>query len=87
MIEIVPAVLTAMGLAFFIPSNVDLRRLPQVYARLHARAKADNFGLPVIGLVPLASNAVNAERFISDGVLVSVSSAAGAHLIAQSARR
>jgi multicomponent Na+:H+ antiporter subunit G len=89
MTEISAVLLILSGLAFFIAGSIGLLRLPDVYSRLHALTKADNVGLGllVFGLLLLSSNSLTAFKLVLVWVLVLASSAAGAHLIAQFARR
>jgi multicomponent Na+:H+ antiporter subunit G len=89
MIEILAALLMTTGLLFFIAGSIGLLRLPDLYSRLHALTKADNLGLGllVIGLALLAGDPFSAFKLILIWLLVLVSSAASAHLIAQRARR
>ena len=89
MTETFAIVLILIGLAFFIAGSIGLLRLPDIYSRLHALTKADNvgMGLLVLGLLLLTSDLYIAVKMILVWVLVLASSAASAHLIAQSARR
>lgn len=89
MTEISAIVPILAGLAFFIAGSIGLLRLPDTYSRLHALTKADNVGLGllVLGLVLLSSNVLMAVKLVLVWVLVLASSAASAHLIAQSARQ
>ena len=89
MIEFFAAVLMLSGLCFFAAGSIGLLRLPDVYARLHALTKADNVGLGLIvgGLLLSAGDWSTAGKLLLVWVLMLVSSAASAHLIAQRARR
>ena len=89
MIEFLAAVLMLSGLCFFAAGSIGLLRLPDVYARLHALTKADNVGLGLIvgGLLLSAGDWSTAGKLLLVWVLMLVSSAASAHLIAQRARR
>jgi multicomponent Na+:H+ antiporter subunit G len=89
MIDILAALLIVSGLLFFIAGSIGLLRLPDLYSRLHALTKADNLGLGllVLGLLLLAADLFAVVKLILVWLLVLVSSAASAHLIAQRARR
>ena len=89
MTETLALVLILSGLVFFISGSIGLLRLPDVYSRLHALTKADNvgMGLLVLGLLLSTGDLYIAVKMILVWVLVLASSAASAHLIAQSARR
>ncbi len=89
MTEIFAVILIFSGLIFFIAGSIGLLRLPDAYSRLHALTKADNVGLGFLafGLLLLSSNSLTAFKMVLVWMLVMVSSAAGAHLIAQFVRR
>jgi len=75
--------LIAAGLLFFIAGTVGLIRFPDPLARLHAIAKADNFGLSLIalGLAFQADGwAIVLELFLV-WVLALMSAVVAAHLI------
>ena len=88
MIDFFAIAFILFGLLFFIAGSIGLLRLPDAYSRLHALTKADNVGLGllVLGLMLLSSQALIAVKLVLVWVLVMVSSAASAHLIARSAR-
>lgn len=73
---------------FFVLGTVGLLRLPDVYARLHALAKADNVGLGLVcaGLGLYSGSVELALKFVLIWGLMVVASAAGAGLIAHAAR-
>jgi multicomponent Na+:H+ antiporter subunit G len=79
----------AAGAFFYLAGTVGLLRFPDAYTRLHALTKADNLGLAlvVIGLVPQAGGLLPALKLVLIWLLVMLSSAAVAQLIARSARR
>jgi multicomponent Na+:H+ antiporter subunit G len=77
----------AAGTAFFFAGTIGLLRFPDVYSRLHALGKADNLGLGllVIGLAVSADRLQDVVHLLLIWLLVLVSSATTAHLIARSA--
>ncbi len=77
------------GLVFFLAGTVGLLRFPDAYTRLHALTKADNLGiaLVVIGLLPQMDGVLAALKLVLVWLLVMLSSAAVAQLIARSVRR
>ena len=89
MIEALSLALTGAGLFFFIAGSVGLLRLPDLYSRLHALTKVDNLGLGLLaGAVALvAGDLVITLKLLLIWLLVLVSSATSAHLIAQHALR
>lgn len=81
--------LLLIGLFFFFAGTVGVIVLPDVYTRLHALTKADNVGLGfiVLGLAILSGLWLVALKLVLIWVLVLLSAATAAHLIAQSALR
>jgi multicomponent Na+:H+ antiporter subunit G len=77
------------GAFFYLAGTVGLLRFPDAYTRLHALTKADNLGLVliVIGLLPQVDGVLTALKLVLVWLLVMLSSAAVAQLIARSARR
>jgi len=77
------------GALFYIAGTVGLLRLPDIYSRLHALTKADNLGLGliVLGLLPQAPDLLYGAKMVLLWLLVLVSGATGAHLIAKRAVR
>ena len=77
----------AAGTIFFVAGTVGLLRFPDVYARLHALSKADNLGLGllVIGLAVGAESLLDVVHLLVIWLLVLVSSATTAHVIARRA--
>jgi len=77
------------GAFFVVAGTVGLLRLPDLFSRLHALTKADNLGLGliVLGLMPLAPDPFYAAKMLLLWLLVMVSGATGAHLIAKRALR
>ena len=77
------------GAVFYLAGTVGLLRFPDAYNRLHALTKADNLGLVlvVIGLLPQVDSVLAAFKLLLVWLLVLLSSAAVAQLIARSVRR
>jgi multicomponent Na+:H+ antiporter subunit G len=77
------------GAFFYLAGTVGLLRFPDAYTRLHALTKADNLGLVlvVIGLLPQVGSVLAGFKLLLVWLLVMLSSAAVAQLIARSARR
>lgn len=75
------------GTIFFVAGTVGLLRFPDVYSRLHALSKADNLGLGllVIGLAVGAESLLDVVHLLVIWLLVLVSSATTAHVIARRA--
>jgi multicomponent Na+:H+ antiporter subunit G len=89
MVDLLSGLLVFAGAGFFLAGSVGLLRLPDVYSRLHALTKADNVGLGLLaaGLLLRAPDPLEAVQLVLVWLLALVSGAAGAHLIAQFARR
>lgn len=81
------ALLISCGLGFFVAGTVGILRLPDLFSRLHALTKADNLGLGFIiaGLLPWAPTPWYALELLLIWLLVLLSGATGAHLIAKRA--
>ena len=77
------------GAVFYLAGTVGLLRFPDAYNRLHALTKADNLGLVlvVIGLLPQVEGVLTGLKLLLVWLLVMLSSAAVAQLIARSVRR
>src|SRR5215467_1789566 len=77
------------GLFFFLAGTVGLLRFPDSLTRLHALTKADNLGLGlvVLGLLPQASGLLGGLKLVAVWVLVQLSSATVAQIIAHALRR
>ena len=77
------------GLFFFLAGTVGLLRFPDPLTRLHALTKADNLGLGliVLGLLPQTNGPVGALKLLVAWLLVQLSGATIAQLIAREARR
>ncbi len=79
--------LLLIGAFFFFAGTLGLLRFPDVYNRLHALTKADNvgLGLTVLGLAIQSGSWVIALKLLLIWLLVLVTSATAAHLIANAA--
>ncbi len=88
-LSLISITLMMAGLVFFAAGTLGLLRLPDLFSRLHALTKADNLGLGLIilGLMPLAPSIWYALELLLIWVLVLLSGATGAHLIAKRAVR
>jgi multicomponent Na+:H+ antiporter subunit G len=88
-LHVLAAVCVTLGAVFFIAGTIGLLRLPDLFSRLHALTKADNLGLGLImlGLILYAPNVIYAAKLLLLWILVMVSGATGAHLIAKRALR
>jgi multicomponent Na+:H+ antiporter subunit G len=86
---LIAGALIAAGILFYLAGSIGLLRLPDIYCRLHALTKADNLGLGLLvaGLVLLTDDLAVALKLVLIWLLVLAASAAGAHLIAEQARR
>ncbi len=87
--NVASAFLVLTGGFFFVAGTVGLLRLPDLFSRLHALTKADNLGLGLIilGLMPFVPDVFYGAKMILLWLLVMVSGATGAHLIAKRALR
>ncbi|MFT6915302.1 MAG: multicomponent Na+:H+ antiporter subunit G [Motiliproteus sp.] len=87
MVELLAGGLLLLGATVFLVGSIGLLRLPDIYCRLHALTKVDNLGLGLIvaGLVLQQSDPRVAIKIIIVWLLLLVSSAAVAHLIARQA--
>jgi multicomponent Na+:H+ antiporter subunit G len=81
--------LVLSGGFFFVAGTVGLLRLPDLFSRLHALTKADNLGLGLIilGLLPFVPDVFYGAKLVLLWLLVMLSGATGAHLIAKRALR
>jgi multicomponent Na+:H+ antiporter subunit G len=89
LIDSLTAILLLTGAFFFMAGTLGLLRLPDVYTRLHALTKADNVGLGliVLGLVLQAETLAGAGKLLLIWLLVMLSGASTANLIARGAIR
>jgi multicomponent Na+:H+ antiporter subunit G len=88
-LDILTIVAVSAGAFFFLAGTVGLLRFPDALTRLHALTKADNLGLGlvVLGLLPQAAGPFVALKMISAWLLVQLSGAIVAQLIARVVRR
>lgn len=88
-LHLIAAVSVTLGAAFFLAGTIGLLRLPDLFSRLHALTKADNLGLGLVmlGLILYEPDLFYAVKLLLLWVLVMVSGATGAHLIAKRALR
>ena len=77
------------GLVFFLAGTVGLLRFPDSFTRLHALTKADNLGLGLValGLLPQAAGLLGGLKLVAVWLLVLLSSATVAQIIAHALRR
>ncbi|MFG1375748.1 monovalent cation/H(+) antiporter subunit G [Xanthobacter autotrophicus] len=75
------------GIAFFAAGTLGLVRLPQTLSRIHALTKADNVGLAliVVGLLPQATNVLDAAKMVAVWLLAQLASGAVAQVMAEAA--
>lgn len=85
--EWVSVALCTIGAFFFLAGSIGMMRLPDVFLRLHASAKADNLGLAFVlaGVSVEAGSLVLALKLLLVWVLLIISSATSCNLIAQKA--
>ncbi len=81
-------VMLCAGAFFFLAGTVGLLRFPDSLTRLHALTKVDNLGLGFIvaGLLPQVDGLIGGLKLILVWLLVQLSSAMAAQLIARVAR-
>lgn len=86
-IDFLSLLFIAAGAFFYLAGTVGLLRFPDVYTRLHALTKADNLGLGflVMGLAVYAQSWLVAGKLVLIWMLVLVSGASVAHLVAHGA--
>jgi multicomponent Na+:H+ antiporter subunit G len=77
------------GLFFFLSGSIGLLRLPDLFSRLHALAKADNVGLALValGVIMLEPEVINDIKIVVIWLLVMAASAISSHLVARHALR
>lgn len=85
--EIIAIAAIFSGILFFIAGSIGLIRLPDLFSRLHALAKADNLGLAFVsvGLIFIETEATNIIKIILIWLLIMASSAVTAHLVSRHA--
>lgn len=89
MIDYLAVLSIFIGVFFFFAGSIGLLRLPDLFCRLHALAKADNVGLAfiAIGVAMLDGDAINILKMILIWILVMAASSVSSHLIARHAMR
>lgn len=89
MIDILAILFLFAGLYFFLTGSIGLLRLPDIFSRLHALAKADNVGLALVALaiIMLEPNIFNDIKIVIIWLLVMAASAVSSHLIARHSLR
>lgn len=89
MIDTLAILIIFSGLFFFFSGSIGLLRLPDLFSRLHALAKADNVGLALVtlGVIILEPDPLNDIKLVFIWLLVMASSAISSHLIARHALR
>jgi multicomponent Na+:H+ antiporter subunit G len=77
------------GAFFYLAGTLGLLRFPDAYTRLHALTKADNLGLAllVLGLLLQVDSVLAGLKLVLVWLLVLISSAVVAQLIARTTRR
>lgn len=82
-------VAVSAGAFFFLAGTIGLLRFPDALSRLHALTKADNLGLGLItlGLLPRAHDWLGVLKLVLIWLLVQLSGAIVAQLIARELRR
>ena len=87
--DVLSIVAVSAGAFFFMAGTVGLLRFPDTLTRLHALTKADNLGLGlvVLGLLPRVATWSDALKLIVVWLLVLLSGAMVAQLIARVAHR
>ena len=89
MIETLAVLAIFSGLFFFLSGSIGLLRLPDLFSRLHALAKADNVGLALValGVIMLEPGLLNDIKIVIIWLLVMAASAISSHLVARHALR
>ena len=82
-------VFVVAGAFFFLAGTVGLLRFPDSFTRLHALTKADNLGLGlvVLGLLPHVDSAAAGLKLVCVWLLVLLSGATAAQLVARALQR
>jgi multicomponent Na+:H+ antiporter subunit G len=88
-LDLFTIVAVSAGAFFFLAGTVGLLRFPDALTRLHALTKADNLalGLIVLGLLPQSEGPLAAVKMIGVWLLVQLSGAIVAQMIARVIRR
>jgi len=86
-IDYLSIILIIIGAFFFLAGTLGLLRFPDIYTRLHALTKADNLGLgiTIIGLMLQLESIMAVGKLLLIWLLVLLSGASVAHLIAKGA--
>mgnify|MGYP001820322775 FL=1 len=89
MIDALAIIVIFSGLFFFLSGSIGLLRLPDLFSRLHALAKADNVGLALValGVIMLEPDPLNDLKVAAIWLLVMAASAISSHLVARHALR
>ena len=89
MIDALAVIVIFSGLFFFLSGSIGLLRLPDLFSRLHALAKADNVGLALValGVIMLEPDLLNDLKIAAIWLLVMAASAISSHLVARHALR
>jgi multicomponent Na+:H+ antiporter subunit G len=89
LLDLLSALLLCAGAFFFFAGTLGLLRFPDLYSRLHALTKADNagLGLVVLGLLLQVDSVAAGAKLVLVWLLVLVSSASVAHLVARAAHQ
>lgn len=87
MIDLMALLLIFTGLFFFLSGSVGLLRLPDLFCRLHALAKADNLGLAFIslGVMLIEASLLGSLKLLLIWILVMAASSVSSHLISRHA--
>ncbi len=87
--ELISAVLMAIGAAFTLLAGIGLHRFDDVFARMHAAGKASTLGLLLIllGAAVRLSTVGTTLKLALVAVLAVITIPAGVHLIARAAWR
>ncbi|HZC55292.1 MAG TPA: monovalent cation/H(+) antiporter subunit G [Xanthobacteraceae bacterium] len=88
-LDILTVVAVSAGAFFFMAGTIGLLRFPDTLTRLHALTKVDNLGLGliVLGLSPHAGGSLGVLKLVSVWLLVQLSGAIVAQLIAGKVRQ
>lgn len=88
LLDVFTLVAVVAGAFFYLAGAVGLLRFPDTLTRLHALSKADNLGLGlvVLGLLPRVDGTLVAVKLLCVWLLVLLSGATVAQLIARAVR-
>ena len=89
MTDILAVMAIFSGLFFFLSGSIGLIRLPDIFSRLHAMAKADNIVLDFIslGVIMIEPGILNNIKIVIIWLLVMAASAISSHLVARHSLR